>query len=684
MKTVFKETAWYRLPFIRITIAFIAGIVLGHYWLLPIIALKIGMVIGLIFLIGFYFLPTSIKFRYNWIGGSLVHIVFIGSGWALLQLNQQKPVLPNNAPLIVSITDPLSNSKQSLKTIGVIGKTKLALYFKKDSIASSIKIGTQIMLIKKPDTINSIHNPGGFDYKAYAATQQIYYQCYLTNNDYRIISTVSPSYINRVLASVQQYALNTIQRFIQGAKEKSIAEALLIGYKKNLDPELLQAYSNTGVVHIIAISGMHLGMIYGLLLFLLKPLSKTRIGNWLRLIIMLLVIWTFTLVTGAAASILRSAIMFSFIIAGQPYRKKTPIYNSIAASAFCILYFNPLQLWDIGFQLSYAAVISIVAFSKTIRNWFFLENKLLRSCWELTSVTIAAQIGTIPLLLFYFHQFPNLFIFSNFIVVPLSGIILYMEIILVAIVPIKVFAIYIGELTSFLIRSMNKVIENTARIPFAVTHDIQINLLQTILLYAFILLIAFGLLKKNKPSIYIALFCFIICCAIHANDKIKAASQYKLMVYYLPKKSAVDVFTGTKHQFIGDPTIDQNQIAIKNYLSPTRILYRANTAAIHSTISTQQGIGSIPIIVGPKKRVLMVNAAFNLPSYLANHPIDLIILSGNPLISLENLSVYFNCTQFVFDCSNTMWKIEQWKKEAERLHLRHHSVPEKGAFEFNL
>ncbi|MEI6265434.1 MAG: ComEC/Rec2 family competence protein [Sphingobacteriia bacterium] len=684
MKTVFKETAWYRLPFIRITIALMLGMLLGHYWLSPMIALKIGIVIGLICLIGFYFLPASIKFRYCWIGGLLIHFIFIGFGWMLLQLHQQKPVLSNNAPLIVTITDPLTNSKQSLKTIGVIGKTKLVLYLKKDSTSSTIKKGTQIALIKKPDTIASIHNPGGFDYKAYAASQQIFYQCYLTNNDYRIINSVSTSYINQLLGSVQEYLLNTIQAYIHGAKEKSIAEALLIGYKKNLDPELLEAYSNTGVVHIIAISGMHLGMIYGLLLFILKPFSKTRMGNWFRLIIMLLVIWTFTLLTGAAASILRSAIMFSFIIVGQPYRKKAPIYNSIAASAFCILWYNPLQLWDIGFQLSYAAVISIVAFSTMIRNLLFLENKLLRSCWELTSVTIAAQIGTIPLLLFYFHQFPNLFIFSNFIAVPLSGIILYLEIILVAIVPITLFAFYIGELTGFLIRSMNNVIENTARIPFAVTHDIQINLMQTILLYAFILLIAFGLLKKNKSSIYVALFCLISCFAIHANDTIKAAAQYKLLVYYLPKKSAVDVFIGTKHQFIGDPSIVQNQLAIKNYLSPTRMLYRANNASIHSAISFQQGIGSVPLIFGPTKRVLMVNAAFKLSSYLANHPIDLIILSGNPLIGLEKLSTYFNCTQFVFDCSNTMWKIEQWKKEADRLHLRHHSVPEKGAFEYNL
>ena len=153
MKTVFKEIPWYRLPFIRITIALIAGIILGNYFLLPTMALKIGIVIGLNCLIGFYFLNPSFKFRYSWISGWLIHVVFIGLGWLLIQVNKQKPTLTKKSPLIVTIVDPLSTSKQSLKTLGVIGKTKLLLYFKRDSTASAIKMGTQIALIKKPDTI---------------------------------------------------------------------------------------------------------------------------------------------------------------------------------------------------------------------------------------------------------------------------------------------------------------------------------------------------------------------------------------------------------------------------------------------------------------------------------------------------------------------------------------------------
>ncbi len=684
MKTIFKERAWYRMPFIRITIALIAGIILGNYFLVPILVLRFGIGNGIILLIGFHLLLPSFKFRYNWIGGFLIHIIFIGLGWMLLLTEKKEPLLPNERPLLLSITAPLINNKQSLKTIGKIGKIKVTLYFKKDSAALTIKMGTQIAIWKNPDSIVANHNPGAFNYKAYAASQQIFYQCYLTTKDYQIIAFNTPSYKEQFIITLHNILLHTIQQYVTGAKEKAIAEALLIGYKKNLDPELLQAYSNTGVVHIIAISGMHLGMIYGLLLFLLKPVSKTRTGNWLRLMIMLLIIWTFTLLTGAAASILRSAIMFSFIIIGQLYQKKSPIYNSIAASAFCILLYNPLQLWDIGFQLSYAAVISIVTFSKPISCLLFLENKLLRYSWQLTAVNISAQIGTIPLLLFYFHQFPNLFIFANFIAVPLSGLILYMTILLVLIAPISPIAKFVGELTGFLINCMNSVIENSARIPFAVTQNIQIDLTQTILLFAIIIFIAIWFMKKNKPAVFGALICLVFFSAIQAISKINTSIQYKLIVYNFPKKTAIDIIEGTKHCFIGDMSAYQNPFQVKNYLSPTRILYRANTAEDLLSLKFHNHLSSLPIILGPNKVVLIVTPKFKLPNYRANHPIDFILFSGNPSISMETLSSYFINAQFVFDASNPMWKIERWKKEAERLHLRHYSVPQKGAFEINL
>jgi competence protein ComEC len=265
---------------------------------------------------------------------------------------------------------------------------------------------------------------------------------------------------------------------------------------------------------------------------------------------------------------------------------------------------------------------------------------------------------------------------------------LYAEILLLLISPIHSIAQITGALIGNLIGYMNHVIENTARIPFAVTQNIQINEVQTVLLFAFIILSAIWRLKKKKQSFIVALLCLALFFGINTFSKIKSANQQKLIVYYAPKIAAADIFIGTKHCYIGDNSIYQtnavNSNLVKNYLTPTRILYRASSAIKPFDCSYLKNIDNVSMIIGPNKRVLKVNPMFKIPNTAATDQIDLIILSGNPNISLEALSTFFINAEFVFDSSNPMWKIQLWKKEAERLHLRHHSVPEKGAFEYNL
>lgn len=676
MSNIFKDRLWFHQPFIRITIAFITGIIIGKYFPLPIYLAQWIILFASIFLLGFNFIAPQIKFRFAWIAGIFIHIILITFGWMLMHLNSQIPKSFKHIPIKVIIQEPLIRTNKSMKSIGSIDGQKIILYFQKDDQLKEIEIGSQVLLYKHPDTILNASNPGGFNFKQYAASQKIYYQTFLKKEDYRITNTQQISLAKKLLNRLSTWVLKTINQFILGEKEAGVAEALLIGYKKNLDKELLQAYSNTGVVHIIAISGLHLGMIYGLLLFILKPLKKSQHSKWLQALIILTVIWIFTLITGAAPSILRSAIMFSFIILAEHQGRSSPIYNGLAASAFCILFYNPLLLWDVGFQLSYAAVTSIVAFSKPITHFFYLENKLLRSAWNLSAITLSAQIFTLPLLLFYFHQFPNLFIFTNFIAIPLSGLILYFEILLLTISPITPIATVLGKFTTFLIKQMNELIENTAKIPFAATENIQINFGQTVFLYIFILCTAYWIIKKKTPAILIALFFLNIFIGIRSFSMLKAKQQQKIIVYFAPKLSAIDLINGNKHQFIGNPSMYNDPLLIKNYLSPTRILYRAPT----STLLINNG----SFIFGTNKKLLILNSNSSLPSRPIQQNIDLIIISGNPNISLTHINQLFHCRQYVFDCSNSMWKIEKWKKEAENLHLRYHSVPQMGAFEFNL
>ncbi len=678
MSSIFKERLWYQEPFIRITITFIIGIIIGKYYPLPIACIAWIVVVAFIFLIGFNFLLPQIKFRFTWIAGFFIHTGLIAFGWLLISIHQQKPILPNHLPLLVTIQEPLSNTAKSIKTIGSIGGQKIILYFQKEEKVNELTIGNQLLLHKYPDTLIDASNPGGFNFKLYAASQKIYYQIYLKKGEYQITDNQQLSFPKKILNQLSIWVLKTLNQFISGEKEASVAEALLIGYKKNLDKELLQAYSNTGVVHIIAISGLHLGMIYGLLLFILKPLKKIKYSSWLPSFIILVIIWIFTLVTGAAPSILRSAIMFSFIVLAKQQGRSSPIYNSLAASAFCILLYNPLYLWDVGFQLSYAAVISIVAFSKPIMNLFYFENKLLKSAWELTSITLSAQLCTLPLLLYYFHQFPNLFIFTNFIAIPLSGLILYAEILLLVIAPLTPLATVIGKLTTFLIKQMNELIENTARIPFAVTENIQINFWQTLCLYLFIICTVYWLMKKKSPAFVMALCSIAAFFGIQSFSLLTAMQQQKIIVYAVPKLSAIDIINGTNHQYIGNPLIYNDPFLVKKYLSPTRTLYRASQPKLFFKNSSNA------IFFGSTKKLLIIDESVDLLQIPNQPKIDLIILTGNANISIGQINQLIHCNQYVFDCSNPMWKIERWKKEAENLHLRHHSVAQKGAFEFNL
>jgi len=220
-----------------------------------------------------------------------------------------------------------------------------------------LKYGNILLTHALPQKITNALNPGDFDYAKYLSQQQIYHQLFLKDSDYVILQTKQESLIMKLVFNLREDVLNILKKEISDKKIRGIAEALLIGYKNNLDQELVQSYSNTGVVHIIAISGMHLGLIYVVLLWLFGKLPFIRKQKFLKFGSVLLCLWIFSLITGASASVLRSAVMFSCIIMGELLQKKSNIYNSLAVSAFLLLCYNPLFIFEVGFQLSYLAIL---------------------------------------------------------------------------------------------------------------------------------------------------------------------------------------------------------------------------------------------------------------------------------------------------------------------------------------
>lgn len=342
-----------------------------------------------------------------------------------------------------------------IKTIGTIRvQLPLTTPYSKKAVLSLSKSPSKI-----PDTGTRK------SYAQYLANQNIFYQIKLKTNEIKIID--QPLINETKIEFLQRSTLEIIDTYFHEPSTRGLAKALLVGFRGELDKDLNTAYTNTGVVHVIAISGLHLGLIYGLLMMLFKPLQHIKSIKIMSCLIILVILWSFTLMCGATASVVRSAVMFSFLILGTIIQSKPSTGNMLAASAFVMLVFNPFLVYDIGFQLSYAAVGSLLIYNRSITEIFQPENGFLHLGWSSISTSLSAQILTTPFLLFHFHQFPLIFILSNIIAVPLSSIALLLLILVCMVSTFPSLASPIAYITEKCIWLMNDRIVELSSLPFS-------------------------------------------------------------------------------------------------------------------------------------------------------------------------------------------------------------------------
>ena len=687
---------WKQTPLFRLLLPFVFGIIFQWYVGITLVTQLFIALFSMLLFFVINFLPQHTIFVLGWLRGIAITIFLFTAGAFITYKNDIRnndkwvgKLYNNQGAVLTTLQEPLVEKAKSYKALASIDavfannkwvrvKGNVLLYFKKDSLPPSLSYGSQIIFVKPLQPITNSGNPGSFNYQRFNAFKDIYHQCFLQGADYKSSGIVNKSDFRQWLFNLQFAVNNALKKYIVAEREQGVAEALLIGYRDDLDKNLVQAYSNTGVVHIIAISGLHLGMIYGTLLLFFKLFKKQRWTLWVKPLVILSVLWIFSLVAGAAPSILRSAVMFTFILAGESLGKKLTIYNTLAASAFTLLILNPFALWDVGFQLSYAAVLSIILFMKPVFGWLYFKNKLLRGIWQLNAVTLSAQILTVPIVCFHFHQFPNLFLISNFIVVPLSSIILFGELIICLFssifAPVAAFA---GMITEKLLWMMNAFIVRINNLSFAVTDNIQLNIIETILLYGCIIAASFWLMRKNNTARSIAVafcLCFLVCLSVDLYDN---AIKSKLIVYNIPQHTAIDFVDGNMYSFKGDTVLLEDDFLQNFHLKPSRVLNRLTAAPLDDLAAAG------PFYFYKNKTLLLIDKPYK---FLGKEKIKLdgIVISKSANIKIAQLANAFDCPLYVFDGSNSLWKIRQWKKDCDSLHLRHYSTQENGAFIMNL
>ena len=690
---------WKQAPFIRIIIPLIIGICIQWYLPFSIVIIIALLTISFAGFYLFYLLPIQLRYKFQFIQSSLLYFLVVALAMLLTWNNDYK----NNHYwygknynkgdfLLARIDEPLSEKLHSFKAIVFVkaivndkkiipAKGKLLVFFKKNKSQPNLHYGDLILINKIPEAIKNSGNPGAFDNKRYQHFQQIYDQVFLTDSEYVSLNQHSFNHLNKFIYSLQAFTIEGLRKYIKNDDETlGIAEALLIGYKNDLDKDLVQAYSNTGVVHIIAISGLHLGLIYMVLLWLFDRIPFIKRFKIFKSISIISCLWIFSLLTGASASVLRSAVMFTCIIIGKTIKRQSSIYNSLAASAFILLCYNPYFLWDVGFQLSYLAIIGIISLQKPIHQLLYFETYLLKKIWEMSSITIAAQIITFPICLYYFHQFPNVFLISNLIAVPLSTVILFSEIILICFSWIPFLGIYLGKFIEVSIWLMNYLIICFNKIPFAICKNIYANLFSTYVLYALVICILCWLILENKKFIKYAFVFSILFTSIHAIASIHLTQQKKIIVYNAPRKQAIDLAYKNEYYFCGDSDLN-NPISTKNILlQPSRSYFQLSKPVNDLPALTQNQY--LWQFYGKSFFILDTNLVF--PSLTTKVQVDFIIVSKNPKLKIIDAAQFMDTKLVVFEASNSLWKIEKWKKECDALNLPYYSIPEKGAFVFNI
>jgi competence protein ComEC len=450
---------------------------------------------------------------------------------------------------------------------------KVILYFQKDSIIKNCRVGDKLIVNTKLSFIEPPKNPYQFDYKKFTQRKGIYLTGYANSFGWKKIEDTKKRTVKRYASYLQRYLSNKLIESGLTPSEYSVAAAILLGNDETLEPELRASYAATGVSHILCVSGMHVGVIFMILGFLLKPLDNTVKSRFIKNVILLVAVWLYANITGLAPSVTRSATMFSFVIISKFLRRKTNVFHSLFASLFILLSFNPILLFEMGFQLSYLAVFSIVLFQNKITKWYKPKYKVVNYFWELSAVSLVAQFATAPIATYYFGQFPNYFLLTNMFIIPLSFAMTVTGVATLAFSFSEFISKGFGFLLNLELKTMNTVVFYVEKLPGALTTSISINYLQVMILYSFF--IALLLFKKNKIRLFICLLALLnIFILTRTINTVKNTQHIEVVNYSIPKCASFQFCQYGDAVFVSDSIIDvydkryqyniQNHDRIKN------------------------------------------------------------------------------------------------------------------------
>ena len=541
---------------------------------------------------------------------------------------------------------------------------KILLNIKKDSFEKILNIDDLLLISSKIKKIYAPLNPHQFDYSMYMKSLGIYNQIYIS---YQGILNQSKGILTlRGQASkIRNHLIKKLKKNELTPNEIAIVQALILGQKKDINKQLYSDYAAAGAIHILAVSGLHVGIIYFILTALLRPLKYLFKYELVISIIIVISLWGFAFLTGLSPSVIRAVTMFSFFAFAKAINRETNTINTLFLSYFTLLIINPLWLFHIGFQLSYLAVLSILWLYPLFNKVYCPKNYFARKIWDIFTLTLAAQIGIFPLSIYYFHQFPGLFFMTNLIILPFLGVLLGGGIILIILSVFNVLPEWFALTYNYLIKFMNSCIHVIANQKFFLFQNITFSLYKVFVSYLLIIfIILFWNYQNRKNTLFFAVGLSIL-------------FSVSIFDNYSNSKNELIIFHKNKQSIIGN----KNNSVLNLYTSDS-ILNIGNSYPI-KTYKVAKGITDYSEIKSPyvfkcnEKLILVMDS---LGIYPNNYKIDIILLTYSPKINLNRILESLQPNLIIADGSNYKSYVKRWKKSCTNKNIAFHFTGTDGAY----
>ena len=700
--------SWFKYPFIRLLVPFAIGIMAAfslNIFSVEENVIRILLIILFFLLISLFVVSELIKsYHYRWIFSLLLFIYLILLGFSFVKIRDFRLIV-NDITKIDNIPKyylarlcecPMSKEKSVKVMLDFYAfeeddnvksmDSKIIAYFEKDEKSPNLKYGDCIALFANPDEVEKPPNPEQFDYKDYLYKKGVTHQVYLKSDAWIDIGYNDSNPIYRFSYWMRDFLLETMQKLGVQGEEYSVAAAILLGYDDSLPQELRQKYVAAGAMHILCVSGLHVGVIFMVFSYMLAFLDDRKKWQYvMKNCVLFVLIWFYALIAGLAPSILRATIMLSFVIVGNMINRKGVLLNSLAASAFILLCVNPANLFDVGFQLSYLAVIGIVVLQVPISKVIYSKYKIVNKIWEITSVTIAAQIATAPFTIYYFHQFPIYFWLSNLFMTPISSVVIMGGMIMLLIFFIPYVNIAVAWIVSKMIYIMNFGVSWIESLPYSIIKGLYVNDIQFVVLLITLLLLLLLIECKDIKMLLSIMIMSCIFLIVNVDINLKRNKQKEMVIYSINNMTAIDFINGGEHLILSDSIFINDKSAfsynIENFLVKKGLYHAGKNKLLHEDFDENFVKKRKNVVTFDEKLIgLSDGSVFSREELSYKIPLDYMLVYGRKRQTLSYILNVYDFDYLIIDGSVPYYLTSRLIDEADALGIKYHNIREDGAF----